>query len=203
MIIVGVSGASGSGKSLLSNTIKNDLGSDKIMVLSEDRYYKCNLSKTKAERDQINFDHPDSIDHTLLKEHLRSLKSRINIAAPTYDYVSHTRDPSSTLNIDSSLSILVLEGILIFTDPELRKLMDIKIFMDTPLDTSLTRRLRRDINERGRTLDSVLDQYEKTVRPMFLEYIQPSKQHADLVVPHGGKNNIAIDLIKAKLSELL
>ena len=203
MIIVGVSGASGSGKSLLSNTIKKDLDSERVMVLSEDRYYKCNLNKTMEERNKINYDHPTSMDHKLLKEHLKCLKNKKKIAVPTYDYSTHTRDHNKTIEIEANLSILVIEGILIFTDKDLRDLMDIKIYMDTPLDKSLIRRLKRDTKERGRDIDSVLNQYQETVRPMFLQFIEPSKRYADLIVPHGGKNSIAIDLIRAKLNELL
>lgn len=200
-IIIGISGASGSGKSLLSNNIVNELGTDQVAVISEDSYYKDQSHLGMKDRAKINYDHPNSLDHDLLLEHLTKLKNHETLNIPIYDHAQHIR-LSDTRKIGQH-RIIVLEGILLFVEPELRKIMDIKIYMDTPLDTCLIRRLRRDIVERARTLDSVISQYEATVRPMYLRFIEPSRLHADIIVPRGGENRIAIDMIKAKMRELL
>jgi uridine kinase len=201
IIIIGISGASASGKSLLANTIVNELGSDQVVVISEDSYYKDHSNIPFDERAKINYDHPDSIDHELLHQHLLQLQEGKNIEVPIYNHSMHLRE-KHTRQIGQH-SIIVLEGILLFVDPKLRDIMDIRIFMDTSLDICLVRRLKRDIKERGRSLDSVLKQYDDTVRPMFLQFIDPSKRYADLIVPRGGGNRIAIDMIKAKMRELL
>lgn len=202
LIIIGVAGASGSGKSLLANTIVNEIGSDQVVVISEDAYYKNQGHLSVEERAKVNFDHPNAFDHSRLASDLEALKAGQSIEVPIYDYVTHTR-AEKTRHIGHGKSIIVLEGILLFVDKRLRQLMDIRIYVDTPLDTAFIRRLKRDVLERGRMMDSVIVQYEKTVRPMFLKFIQPSKRHADIIVPHGGKNRIAIDVIKAKMKELL
>ncbi len=206
IVIIGVVGGSGSGKSLLSNTIVEeleDLESARVTVLSEDHYYRDNSHLSKTQLDKLNYDHPDAFEHTLLKEHLESLIAGQNIEVPLYDYATHSRVKGQTLPISAQTSILILEGIMLFTDENIRKLMDIKIFMDTPMDVSFIRRLVRDQKERGRTVDSVVTQYLETVRPMFLQFIEPSKRYADIIVPHGGKNKIAIDVIRSKVRELL
>jgi uridine kinase len=201
IIIIGISGASASGKSLLANTIVDELGTNKVTVLSEDSYYKDLRYLPLEERAKVNFDHPSSLDHELLCQHLDQLQAKQPIEAPVYNHSTHCREKETVTIKDHS--IIVLEGILLFTDEALRSRMDIRIFMDAPLDVCLTRRLKRDIIERGRTIECVLDQYEKTVRPMFLQFIEPSKRYADLIVPRGGENRIAIDMIKAKMRELL
>lgn len=201
-IIIGIAGASASGKSLLANTIINELGSSQVLVISEDSYYRDQKHKTLEERAKTNYDHPQALEHELLREHLLNLKEHKNIEVPIYNYERHERE-TEVRKIDGSHSIIVVEGILLFVDKTLRDLMDIKIYMDAPLDTCLIRRLKRDIIERGRTLESVLAQYEATVRPMYLQFIEPSKVYADLIVPRGGKNLVAIDLIKAKMLELI
>lgn len=200
-IIIGISGASASGKSLLANTIVNELGSDQVVVISEDSYYKDHSNIPFEERAKINYDHPDSLDHKLLHEHLKQLQEGKTVDVPIYNHAQHLREKESCRI--GNHSIIVLEGILLFVEPELRELMDIRIFMETALDICLIRRLKRDIKERGRNLDSVLKQYEETVRPMFLQFIDPSKRYADIIVPRGGGNRIAIDMIKAKMRELL
>lgn len=200
-IIIGISGASASGKSLLANTIVNELGSDQVVVISEDSYYKDHSNLPFEERAKINYDHPDSVDHELLYQQLIKLQQRQTIDVPIYNHAVHLRE-KQTRRIGKH-AIIVLEGILLFVDQKLRDLMDIRIFMETALDICLIRRLRRDIKERGRTLDSVLKQYEETVRPMYLQFIDPSKRYADVIVPRGGGNRIAIDMIKAKMRELL
>lgn len=200
-MIIGIAGASASGKSLLANTIINELGSDKVAVISEDSYYRDNSDMPLSLREKINYDHPDSLDHTLLKEHLSLLKQGERVAVPTYNYEEHIR-AKKTISVGDH-KIIVIEGILLFVEKSLRDLMEIRIFMDTPLDICLIRRLTRDIVQRGRTMDSVLAQYEATVRPMYLQFIEPSKRYADIIVPRGGENRIAIDMIKAKMKELL
>ena len=200
-IIIGISGASASGKSLLSRTIVNELGSDQVVVISEDAYYKDRTDLSLEDREKINYDHPSSLDHDLLLTHLNQLQKGESVEIPIYDYSTHARK-KETRHIGQH-SIIILEGILLFVEHHLRSLMDIKIFMDTPLDICLIRRLQRDILERGRTLESVLKQYKDTVRPMYLKFIEPSRLHADLIVPRGGANRIAIDMIQAKIRELL
>lgn len=200
-IIIGISGATASGKSLLANTIVNELGSDRVIVISEDSYYKDHSNIPIEERAKINYDHPDSLDHALLQEHLLQLQAGETVQVPVYNYSLHTREKQS--RTIGQHSIIVLEGILLFVEKELRELMDIRIFMETALDICLIRRLKRDIKERGRSLEAVLKQYEETVRPMYLQFIEPSKRYADIIVPRGGGNRIAIDLIKAKMRELL
>ncbi|WP_116963463.1 uridine kinase [Fastidiosibacter lacustris] len=206
IVIIGVVGGSGSGKSLLSNTIVEeleDLESARVTVLSEDHYYRDNSHLLREQLDKLNYDHPDAFEHTLLKTHLETLIAGQNIDVPIYDYATHSRVKNKTLPISGQTSILILEGIMLFTDAGLRNLMDIKIFMDTPMDVSFIRRLVRDQKERGRSVDSVVTQYLETVRPMFLQFIEPAKRYADIIVPHGGKNKIAIDLIRSKVRELL
>jgi uridine kinase len=200
-IIIGISGASASGKSLLANTIVNELGSEQVVIISEDSYYKDHSNIPFEERAAINYDHPDAFDHELLQQHLVQLQKGKSIEVPIYNHSLHIRE-KETRRIGQH-AIIVLEGILLFVEPELRELMDIRIFMETSLDICLIRRLKRDIKERQRSLDSVLKQYEETVRPMYLQFIDPSKRYADLIVPRGGGNRIAIDMIKAKMRELL
>lgn len=200
-IIIGVAGPSASGKSLLSNTIVRELGNDEVAIISEDSYYKDPSDVQFEDRKNLNFDHPDAFDHGLLIEHLRMLKAGMSIDMPQYDFTKHER-AKETVRIDKH-HITVLEGILLFVDPELRKMMDIKIFMDTPLDICLIRRLKRDMEERQRTPESVIERYQATVRPMYLQFIEPSKRYADIIVPRGGENRIAIDMLKAKIKHLL
>ena len=204
-VIIGISGASASGKSLITKTIYNELktkvGDDQIGIITEDRYYRSQDHLTMDERIKTNYDHPSSLDHDLLCEHLEILLSGGEVDLPIYNYAEHTREKFTTKM--EPKKVIILEGILLLTDSRLRKLMQASIFMDTPLDICLLRRLQRDILERGRTMDSVMDQYKKTVRPMFLQFIEPSKQYADIIVPRGGKNRIAVDVLKAHISKLI
>ena len=201
--IVGISGASASGKSLISNTLYRELrekvGDHNIGVIAEDCYYKDQSDVSMEERLKVNYDHPNSMDHSLLYQHIKTLKSGQPIELPQYDYVEHTRKPQ-TINFRPK-KVIIIEGILLLTDKRLREELDFSIFIDTPLDICLMRRIKRDVNERGRTLNSVIEQYNKTVRPMFLQFIEPSKQYADIIVPRGGKNRVAIDILKAKIGE--
>jgi uridine kinase len=200
-IIVGITGASGSGKTLVSYNLVKFFKKGNINVIAEDFYYKDKIDMPLAVREQSNFDHPGALDHQHLLEQIEQLKQNKSVDLPQYDYSTHTRK-KETLKIEP-VPIIVIEGILLFANPSLRNIMDIKIFVDTPMDICLMRRIRRDLVERGRTLDSILSQYEKTVRPMYLEFIEPSKQYADIIIPRGGENHIAIDMIKAKMNELL
>ncbi len=202
-IIVGISGASASGKSLLSNTIVNELDSKRVIVISEDSYYKDLSHLPIEERAKFNFDHPNSLDHELLTQQLAEIKEGKTVYIPTYDFSQHSRAEKTRKISGGDHAIIVLEGILLFSNQTLRESMDIRIFMDTPLDICLIRRLKRDIEERGRTITNILDQYMQTVRPMYFQFIEPSKRYADIIVPRGGQNRIAIDMIKAKMRELL
>jgi uridine kinase len=204
-VIIGIAGASASGKSLIASTIYQELkvkvGDHQIGVITEDRYYRDQSHLSMEERVKTNYDHPKALDHDLLCQHLEQLMSGQSVEVPEYSYAEHTRlSQTSTM---TPKKVIILEGILLLTDPRLRNLMHASIFMDTPLDICLMRRMKRDITERGRTLDSVIKQYQKTVRPMFLQFIEPSKQYADIIVPRGGKNRIAIDVLKAHIAKLL
>lgn len=200
-IIIGIAGPSGSGKSLLSETIHDELGSDQVVIVTQDSFYKNRPNLSFEEREKINYDHPDAFDHELMCQQLIDLQQGKTVHVPIYDYSQHLRsDKTRTIG---KHSIVILEGILLFENKQLRDLIDISIFVDTPLDTCFIRRLRRDVKERGRSLDSVIEQYEKTVRPMFLQFIEPTKRYADIIIPHGGKNRIAIDVIKCKIQNLL
>lgn len=200
-IIIGIAGASASGKSLLAKTIVDELGSDQVVVIAEDAYYKDRKHIPFEDRVKINFDHPDAFDHHLLYEHLHSLQQGHSVQLPVYNFALHERAVETKLV--GKHAIIVLEGILIFADQQLRDIMDMRIYVDTPLDICLVRRLQRDILERERSLQCVLDQYQNTVRPMYLQFIEPSKRYADIIVPRGGANRIAIEVIKAKMRELL
>ncbi|MDX6018216.1 MULTISPECIES: uridine kinase [Shewanella] len=204
-VVIGIAGASASGKSLIAKTIFEelcrDLGTDQIGVINEDAYYRDQSHMSMEERVKTNYDHPKALDHELLSTHLVALKQGQAVDIPCYSYAEHTRT-SDTLKMTPK-KVIILEGILLLTDPKLRELMDASVFMDTPLDICLLRRLTRDVAERGRTMESVISQYQKTVRPMFLQFIEPSKQYADIIVPKGGKNRIATDILKARIQHLL
>ena len=204
-LVIAIAGASASGKSLIAHTIynelKSDLGEAKIAIISEDSYYKDQSAIAMEERIKTNYDHPNSLDHELLISHLKTLINGQAVDIPEYCYTTHNRLPSTT-HIEPK-KVIILEGILLLSAPELREQLHASIFMDTPLDLCLLRRLTRDVAERGRTMESVLQQYQKTVRPMYVQFIEPSKQHADIIIPRGGKNRIAIDMIKAKIRHLL
>lgn len=204
-VIIAIAGASASGKSLIASTIYRELlakvGDEHIGVITEDCYYKDQSHLSMEQRVKTNYDHPNALDHDLLCDHLEALIRGESVEVPEYSYAEHTRTANTTLMTPKR--VIILEGILLLTDPRLREIMHASIFMDTPLDICLLRRIKRDVQERGRTLDSVLTQYKETVRPMFLQFIEPSKQHADIIVPRGGKNRIAIDVLKAHISRLL
>lgn len=200
-ILIGIAGASGSGKTLVARTLFETLGSDKVTAIQEDSYYKDLAHLSIEERARVNFDHPDAFDHDFLVQQLQQLLRGEVIDYPLYDYSIHSRRPE-TRQVGPH-RVIIIDGILILAIPEVRRLLDIKIYIDTDPDICLIRRLRRDITERGRDVESVLDQYENTVRPMYLQFIEPSKRYADIIVPHGGKNVIAIDIIQSKIEKLL
>lgn len=201
-IVIGVAGPSASGKSMLSDAIVREFKSEDVVVISEDSYYKNQDALPMSEREKTNYDHPDAFDHELLFRHIRDLCSNVAVSVPVYDYARHTRDSSKTKHVEPS-RIIVLEGILLFGEKKLRDLMNIKIYIDTPFDLCLLRRITRDVIERGRSVESVISQYQETVRPMLLQFIEPSKKYADVIVPIGGMNRVAIDLIKARMKEVL
>ncbi|RDF08710.1 uridine kinase [Haemophilus sputorum] len=204
-IVIAIAGASASGKSLIASTIykelQEELGTHDIGIISEDAYYKDQSHLTMEERIKTNYDHPSSMDHHLLVEHLRLLKQNKSIEIPEYDYTEHNR--KTTTKHFEQKKIIILEGILLLTDEEIRNEINVSIFVDAPLDICFIRRLQRDMVERGRSMESVIKQYRQTVRPMFLQFIEPSKQYADIIVPKGGKNRIAINILKAQIKQLL
>ena len=200
-ILIGIAGGSGSGKTLVARTILRELGSDRVVVMDQDSYYRNLEDIPLRDRDTRNFDHPDAFDNDLLKQQVRDLLAGRSVAQPIYDYAQHRR-LKETRTVGEHL-VIVLEGILIFGDPELRELMDIKLFVDADPDVRFIRRLRRDLVERGRSVDSVIRQYEESVRPMHIQFVEPSKRFADLIIPEGGHNKVAIDLVKTKIRELL
>jgi uridine kinase len=200
-ILIGISGGSASGKTLVAQRIHEALGSRRVVVVKQDSYY-CDLSgMSEEERALQNFDHPDAFDLGLLHAHLRTLIGGGFVDEPIYDFTHHRRLPE-TRRVGGA-SVIVLEGILILGDPDLRGLMDIKVYVETEPDVRLVRRLRRDVEERGRTVSSVLDQYEHFVRPMHLQFVEPSKRYADVIVPEGGHNRVAIDLLQTKIAAIL
>ncbi len=200
-ILIGIAGGSGSGKTLVARNIVRELGSDRVVIIDQDSYYKNLEDIPFRDREARNFDHPDAFDNELLKHHIRELLEGREVEQPIYDYAEHRR-LDETRTIGDHL-VIVLEGILIFVDPELREMMDIKLFIDADPDVRFIRRLRRDIVERGRSVDSVVRQYLESVRPMHLQFVDPAKRHADVIIPEGGHNKVAIDLVKTKIRDLL
>ena len=200
-ILIGIAGGSGSGKTLVAKRIVEELGSDKVIIIQQDSYYNDLGHLTLEERKKQNFDHPDAFDHQYLIAQLKDLLVGKSIDQPIYDYAIHSRK-KETRCIGEHV-IIVLEGILILHDPGLRRLMDIKVYVDTDADVRLIRRIRRDVTERDRSLESILDQYENSVRPMQLQFVEPTKRYADIILPEGGFNLVAVDLLKTKIQALL
>lgn len=192
-MIIGVAGGSGSGKTTVVRRIVESLGSDQVTVLDHDRYYRERSDLRLEERAALNYDHPDSLETDLMVRHVRELKAGRSIQAPRYDFARYNR-LADTDTLEPRRAIIV-EGILIFADAALRELMDIKVFVDTDSDTRFIRRLQRDVADRGRSMDSVIDQYQATVKPMHLEFVEPSKRYADIIIPMGGHNAVAVDLL--------
>ncbi|MGM0125485.1 uridine kinase [Enterococcus sp. AZ194] len=200
-IIIGVTGGSGSGKSSVSRAILNHFPDHSIMMLEHDSYYKDQSHLSFEERLTTNYDHPFAFDTDLLIEHLGQLLNYESIEKPVYDYVAHTR--SEVTIIQEPKEVIILEGILILEDERLRDLMDIKLYVDTDDDIRIIRRIKRDMEERGRTLDSIIQQYLTVVKPMYHQFIEPTKRYADVIVPEGAENHVAIDLITTKVATYL
>ena len=200
-LIIGVAGGTGSGKTTVARVILDRVGEEHIAYLPHDAYYKDNSHLSPTERAKINYDHPDSLETTLLIEHLKRLRQGFPIERPVYDFTTHSRT-AETVPVQPH-PIIMVEGILIFAEPELRKLFDVKIFVDTDADIRFIRRLVRDIEERGRTMTLVVEQYLRTVRPMHLEFVEPSKRYADVIIPEGGLNSVAMDMVVARIESLL
>lgn len=200
-IIIGVAGGTGSGKTTVSQAILDRVGCDRIAYIQHDSYYKDRSHLPPEERPKINFDHPDALETKLLVQHLKELRAGHPVEVPVYDFTTHTRT-SQTQRVEPRRVILV-EGILIFADNTLRDMMDVKIYVDTDADIRFIRRLERDITERGRTMRSVIDQYLATVRPMHLEFVEPSKRYADVIIPEGGFNPVALDMVVARIEAMI
>ena len=201
VFVIGVAGGTGSGKTTVSSRIWEAVGREQIAYIQHDNYYKDQSHLTPEERAQTNYDHPDSLESLLLVRHLRELRAGRPIDMPLYDFAAHNRS-RETQRVNPAKVILV-EGILIYTEPALRELMDMRIFVDTDADIRFIRRLRRDMVERGRSLDSVVKQYLGTVRPMHMEFVEPSKRYADIIVPQGGNNRVAMEMIASRIQALL
>jgi uridine kinase len=199
MIIIGIAGGTGSGKTTVVTKISNNLPQENLTILPQDAYYKDNSELTFEERKKINYDHPNSIDFDLLLKHIKALKSGKEVKQPIYSYITHSR--SDDYKVVHPKEILIVEGILVFTNEELRKLCDIKIFVHTDADDRLIRRLKRDITERGRDVEEVLNRYEKTLKPMHNQFIEPTMKYADMIVPVGGENKVAIDILVSMIKE--
>lgn len=200
-VTIGVAGGTASGKSTVSANLLEQAGSHNIAYLSHDSYYNHAAEIRKTQDGRPNFDHPNSLETSLLVEHIRALQQWQPVEEPIYDFTTHTRtDQTRTV---TPQPIILVEGILIFVESSLRDLFDIRIFVDTPDDIRLIRRLQRDVAERGRTVESVIDQYLATVRPMHLKFVEPSKRHADVIIPEGGFNKVAIDMLAARIRSML
>jgi len=200
-LVIGIAGGTGSGKTTVSQVILERVGAQRIAFFPHDAYYNDLNHLPIVKRAAVNFDHPDSLDTRLLVEHIKQIKNGTSIELPVYDFKTHTRTPNTILT--EYQPIIIVEGILIFAEPELRDLFDVKIFVDTDPDIRFIRRLQRDISERGRTVTSVIEQYQETVRPMHLEFVEPSKRYADVIIPEGGFNIVALDMVVARIEELL
>lgn len=201
-VVIGIAGGTGSGKTTVARAIYDRVGKDRIDWISHDSYYRNFDGYTPEQRHQINFDHPDSLETELLVRHLDVLAKGSSVEVPVYDFTTHSRKVEETQHV-SPKRVLIVEGILILAEPELRKRIDIKLFVDTPADIRFVRRLMRDTKTRGRTLESVVEQYVTTVRPMHEEFVEPSKRHADLIIPEGGENQVALDAIISRVEHLL
>jgi uridine kinase len=200
-LVIGLAGGTGSGKTTVANVILERVGAHHIAYLPHDAYYNNLTDLPSTQREMVNFDHPDSLDTALLTSHIQELVHWRSIQLPVYDFKTHTRT-AETVTIQPQ-PVIIVEGILIFAEPDLRDLFDVKIFVDTAPDIRFIRRLSRDIAERGRTTESVIHQYLTTVRPMHLEFVEPSKRYADVIIPEGGLNTVAMDLVVARLQSLL
>ena len=200
-ILIGVAGGTGSGKTTVVRNLVGEIGPRQVLLIQHDSYYRDRSHLPSEERARINYDHPDSLETSLLVSHLESLMKGRSVEIPIYDFSIHCRSPRS--EPAEPKRVIVLDGILIFCDPALRKLMDLRLFVDTDADVRFIRRLKRDIEERGRTLQSVTEQYLTTVKPMHRDFVEPSKRFADLIIPEGGANRVAIEVLMTHIRSLL
>ncbi len=201
MLVIGIAGGSGSGKTTVVKALTDQL-KERVVVIPQDSYYKDSSHLPMEERQKVNFDHPDSIDFELLIQHLKDLKAGKSIEQPVYSYITCSRSKTETITVNPA-EVIIVEGILIFCCAELRDQMDIKIFVDADDDDRLMRVMSRDIIERGKTVEAVIRRYSQTVKPMFLQFIEPSKRYADVIIPQGGHNKVAIDVIAATIEKSL
>lgn len=200
-LVIGVAGGSGSGKSTVVREIVRGVAPEAVSLVHQDAYYRDYRHLPLEERAAINFDHPDALESDLFVRHLDELRGGRAIDMPVYDFKTHTRS-ADTVVVEAT-RVVIVDGILVLADREVRDRMDIRVFVETDADLRLIRRLQRDVDERGRTVESVIDQYERTVRPMHLEFVAPSKRYADLIVPEGGFNRVAVDMLVTKMASIL
>ncbi len=200
-IIIGVAGGTGSGKTTVASRILERVGTGHITYIAHDAYYRDLSHLPRQLRAEVNFDHPDALETELLVEHLKQLRAGQAVEVPNYDFTRHTRT-EHTQHVEPA-PVIIVEGILVFVEPALRELFDVKIYIDTDSDVRFIRRLRRDIEDRGRSVESVCEQYLSTVRPMHLEFVEPSKRYADVIIPEGGFNEVAIEMVAARLKGML
>jgi uridine kinase len=200
-ILIGIAGGTGSGKTSIAKAIASDFGKSEVALIEQDSYYKNLSNLTIEERSLVNFDHPDAIDFTLMRDHLQKLMEGNVVDIPIYDYTTHTREKKSR-KVEKH-HIIILEGILALFDQKIRNMMDIKIYVETADDIRVIRRIKRDINKRERTFPSVIEQYYKTVRPMHIQFVEPTKKYADIIVPEGGQNKVAVDILRTKIMTFL
>ncbi len=192
-MIIGICGGTGSGKTTIARAIVGSVGESNVVLVEQDSYYRNLADMPLDERHQANFDHPDSIDSDMLVNHLVRLKQGLSVEMPLYDFKTHTR--SDKIEVIAPKPVVIVEGILIFAEARVLDLLDVRVFVDTPDDIRLMRRLKRDINERGRSFERTLEQYERTIRPMHFEFVEPSKRHADIIIPEGGQTSVSVDLL--------
>jgi len=200
-MIIGICGGTGSGKTTIARSIVDAVGAKRVVLVEQDSYYRNLSDMPLDERHQANFDHPDSIDSDMLVNHLIRLKQGLSVEMPLYDFVSHTR--SDRIEVIKPKPVVIVEGILIFAEERILDLLDVRVFVDTPDDVRLMRRLRRDINERGRTFERTLEQYERTIRPMHFEFVEPSKRHADIIIPEGSNTGVTVEFLCSMVREKL
>ena len=200
-ILIGIAGGTGSGKSSVARALTSEFGEQEVALIEQDSYYKDISHLTFEERSLLNFDHPNSIDFTLMKQHLQLMLSGETVNIPKYDFTQHMRLKETS--IINPHHIIILEGIFVLYDDEIRDMMDIKLYVDTPDDIRVLRRVKRDINKRGRSFQSVMEQYNETVRPMYIQFVEPTKKYADIIVPEGGQNKVAVDILRTKIMTLI
>jgi len=200
-MFIGICGGTGSGKTTIARSIVDAVGRESVVLIEQDSYYRNLADMPLDERHQANFDHPDSIDSDMLVNHLMRLKQGLSVDMPLYDFVTHTR--SDEIQVIEPRPVVIIEGILIFAEARVLDLLDMRVFVDTPDDVRLMRRLRRDITERGRTFERTLEQYERTIRPMHFEFVEPSKRHADIIIPEGSNTGVTVEFLCSMVREKL